>query len=191
MTTTPAPAEKRRGENDTTHGTLPGDPRKAAAAIITAVESTDTQELLVIHSDATTAYANVLQPQLASLETWRASSDAKTVHPAQRASSGLELRSGRDIALDAKDDFSLAVACFDCLMCGGCVVEVEEGRDGGGQGSFSCEGGYCFQPPTFGAHVSGCELYSCCFGCRCQGRGAGAESDERAARPDRGKCGLV
>jgi hypothetical protein len=39
---------KWRGENDTAHGTLPGDPGKAAAAIITAVESTDTQELLVI-----------------------------------------------------------------------------------------------------------------------------------------------
>ncbi|MHA7278447.1 oxidoreductase [Arthrobacter sp. MDT2-2] len=64
-------AGKRRKENDTTHGTQPGDPAKAAAAIITAVESTDTPEVLVLGSDAISAHTGVLQAQLDSLETWR------------------------------------------------------------------------------------------------------------------------
>lgn len=64
-------AGKRRKENDTSHGTQPGDPAKAAAAMITAVESADTPEMLVLGADATSAYASVLQGQLASLETWR------------------------------------------------------------------------------------------------------------------------
>lgn len=34
-------AAKRRKENDTVHGTQPGDPRKAAQAIIQAVEAPD------------------------------------------------------------------------------------------------------------------------------------------------------
>jgi NAD(P)-dependent dehydrogenase (short-subunit alcohol dehydrogenase family) len=64
-------AGKRRKENDTTHGTQPGDPAKAAAAIITAVESTDTPEVLVLGSDAISAHTGVLQAQLDSLEAWR------------------------------------------------------------------------------------------------------------------------
>ncbi len=64
-------AGKRRKENDTTHGTQPGDPAKAATALIAVVESADTPELLVLGADATSAYAQVLQAQLASLETWR------------------------------------------------------------------------------------------------------------------------
>lgn len=64
-------AGKRRKENDTSHGTQPGDPAKAAAAMITAVESADTPEMLVLGADATSAYASVLQGRLASLETWR------------------------------------------------------------------------------------------------------------------------
>lgn len=65
-------AGKRRKENDTTHGTQPGDPAKAAAAIITAVESADTPEMLVLGADATKTYAAVLESQLASLQKWRA-----------------------------------------------------------------------------------------------------------------------
>ncbi|MFJ6002771.1 oxidoreductase [Arthrobacter sp. NPDC092385] len=64
-------AGKRRKENDTTHGTQPGDPAKAAAAIITAVESTDAPEVLVLGSDAIDAHTGVLQAQLDSLEAWR------------------------------------------------------------------------------------------------------------------------
>ena len=68
-------AGKRRKENDTTHGTQPGDPAKAAAAIIAAVEAADTPEMLVLGADATATYANVLQERLASLEKWRAVSE--------------------------------------------------------------------------------------------------------------------
>lgn len=64
-------AGKRRKENDTTHGTQPGDPAKGAAAIITAVESPDTPEVLVLGSDAISAHTGVLQAQLDSLEAWR------------------------------------------------------------------------------------------------------------------------
>lgn len=74
-------AGKRRKENDTTHGTQPGDPAKAAAAIITAVESPDTPEMLVLGDDATSAYASVLQSQLASLETWRPLGESTRVDP--------------------------------------------------------------------------------------------------------------
>lgn len=72
-------AGKRRKENDTTHGTQPGDPAKAAAAIITAVESADIPELLVLGADATSTYAEVLQSRLASLESWRAVSEDTAV----------------------------------------------------------------------------------------------------------------
>jgi NAD(P)-dependent dehydrogenase (short-subunit alcohol dehydrogenase family) len=72
-------AGKRRKENDTTHGTQPGDPAKAAAAIITAVESADIPELLVLGADATGTYAEVLQSRLASLESWRAVSEDTAV----------------------------------------------------------------------------------------------------------------
>lgn len=68
-------AGKRRKENDRTHGTQPGDPAKAAAAIIAAVEAADTPEMLVLGADATGTYANVLQERLASLEKWRAVSE--------------------------------------------------------------------------------------------------------------------
>ncbi|MUK02772.1 SDR family NAD(P)-dependent oxidoreductase [Vibrio cholerae] len=64
-------AGKRRKENDTTHGTQPGDPEKAAAALIAVVNSADAPEMLVLGADATGAYADVLQARLASLETWR------------------------------------------------------------------------------------------------------------------------
>ncbi|MHA7285988.1 oxidoreductase [Arthrobacter sp. MDT3-44] len=64
-------AGKRRKENDATHGTQPGDPAKAAAAIITAVESPNTPEVLVLGSDAISAHTGVLQAQLDSLEAWR------------------------------------------------------------------------------------------------------------------------
>lgn len=65
-------AGKRRKENDATHGTQPGDPAKAAAAIITAVESADTPEMLVLGADAVAGYRRALEAQLASLDTWRA-----------------------------------------------------------------------------------------------------------------------
>lgn len=72
-------AGQRRKENDKTHGTQPGDPAKAATAIIQAVESANTPELLILGADATGTYAEVLQSRLASLETWRAVSEDTAV----------------------------------------------------------------------------------------------------------------
>jgi NAD(P)-dependent dehydrogenase (short-subunit alcohol dehydrogenase family) len=64
-------AGKRRKENDTAHGTQPGDPAKAAQAIITAVESADPPALLLLGTDALGAFTAVLDAQRAELEKWR------------------------------------------------------------------------------------------------------------------------
>jgi len=64
-------AGKRRKENDTAHGTQPGDPAKAAQAIITAVDSSDPPALLLLGTDALGAFTAVLDAQRAELEKWR------------------------------------------------------------------------------------------------------------------------
>ena len=67
-------AGKRRKEADTSHGTQPGDPAKAAAAIITAVESTDPPELLVLGEDALRGFRAVLDAQRDESDAWEATS---------------------------------------------------------------------------------------------------------------------
>jgi NAD(P)-dependent dehydrogenase (short-subunit alcohol dehydrogenase family) len=64
-------AGKRRKENDSVHGTQPGDPAKAAAAIITAVEAPHTPSLLMLGKDAFDAFAAVAAAQRAELDQWR------------------------------------------------------------------------------------------------------------------------
>ncbi|MEU8611609.1 oxidoreductase [Actinoplanes sp. NPDC048791] len=64
-------AGKRRKENDTVHGTQPGDPAKAAQAIITAVASPEPPALLLLGADALQAFGNVLDAERAELEQWR------------------------------------------------------------------------------------------------------------------------
>jgi NAD(P)-dependent dehydrogenase (short-subunit alcohol dehydrogenase family) len=64
-------AGKRRKENDTVHGTQPGDPAKAAQAIITVVESAEPPALLLLGTDAVAALSGVLDAQRAELESWR------------------------------------------------------------------------------------------------------------------------
>ncbi|UKA52385.1 SDR family NAD(P)-dependent oxidoreductase [Arthrobacter sp. FW305-BF8] len=64
-------AGKRRKENDTVHGTQPGDPGKAAEAIITVVESPTPPSLLVLGQDAYGAFAAVADAQRAELDQWR------------------------------------------------------------------------------------------------------------------------
>jgi len=64
-------AGKRRKENDTAHGNQPGDPVKAARAIITAVESPSPPALLLLGTDALGAFGAVLDAQRAELEKWR------------------------------------------------------------------------------------------------------------------------
>jgi hypothetical protein len=64
-------AGKRRKENDTAHGRQPGDPAKAAQALITAVESTEPPALLLLGPDAVQTFGAVLDEQRADLEAWR------------------------------------------------------------------------------------------------------------------------
>jgi NAD(P)-dependent dehydrogenase (short-subunit alcohol dehydrogenase family) len=64
-------AGKRRKENDTVHGTQPGDPAKAAQAIITAVAAPEPPALLLLGEDALTAFGSVLEAERAELEQWR------------------------------------------------------------------------------------------------------------------------
>ncbi|MFD1713156.1 oxidoreductase [Amnibacterium flavum] len=61
----------RRKENDTAHGTQPGDPAKAAEAIIAAVDSPDAPTLLVLGSDAYASLSGVLKEQRSELEAWQ------------------------------------------------------------------------------------------------------------------------
>ncbi|MFE4837585.1 oxidoreductase [Arthrobacter sp. NPDC056691] len=64
-------AGKRRKEHDTVHGTQPGDPGKAAKAIIAVVESPNPPSLLVLGQDAYGAFAAVADAQRAELDQWR------------------------------------------------------------------------------------------------------------------------
>jgi NAD(P)-dependent dehydrogenase (short-subunit alcohol dehydrogenase family) len=64
-------AGKRRKENDTAHGHQPGDPARAAQALIAAVRSGEAPELLMLGTDAVTAITGVLDTQRAEIEKWR------------------------------------------------------------------------------------------------------------------------
>ena len=67
-------AGRRRKEHDTAHGTQPGDPAKAAAAIIAAVEAAEPPTLLVLGQDALDGYRSVLDAQRAQLDAWEETS---------------------------------------------------------------------------------------------------------------------
>ncbi|WJH23735.1 oxidoreductase [Pseudarthrobacter defluvii] len=64
-------AGKRRKEHDTAHGTQPGDPDKAARAIIAVVESPNPPGLLVLGTDAFGAFGKVAEAQRAELNQWQ------------------------------------------------------------------------------------------------------------------------
>jgi NAD(P)-dependent dehydrogenase (short-subunit alcohol dehydrogenase family) len=72
-------AGKRRKEHDTVHGTQPGDPAKAAEAIIAAVEDANTPSLLVLGQDAMTGFRTVAASELAQIDAWEAVSAATHV----------------------------------------------------------------------------------------------------------------
>ncbi|MGV9796482.1 oxidoreductase [Mycobacterium sp. NPDC003449] len=63
-------AGKRRKEHDTAHGTQPGDPVKAAAAILEAVRSARPPGFLLLGSDAVTGYRRVAQSRAAEIDEW-------------------------------------------------------------------------------------------------------------------------
>lgn len=64
-------AGKRRKENDTVHGTQPGDPDKAAQVIISAVEAEQTPAFLLLGADAVYAYDAVEEAMRAEVDRWR------------------------------------------------------------------------------------------------------------------------
>ncbi|ALJ21882.1 oxidoreductase [Microbacterium sp. No. 7] len=61
----------RRKENDTAHGTQPGDPARAAQAIIAAVEAPESPTFLLLGSDAVDIVVPVLETQLREIERWK------------------------------------------------------------------------------------------------------------------------
>jgi NAD(P)-dependent dehydrogenase (short-subunit alcohol dehydrogenase family) len=63
-------AGKRRKEHDTMHGTQPGDPAKAAKAIIAAVESDEPPAFLLLGNDALHAYRLLAAARFDTIETW-------------------------------------------------------------------------------------------------------------------------
>jgi NAD(P)-dependent dehydrogenase (short-subunit alcohol dehydrogenase family) len=64
-------AGKRRKEHDTAHGTQPGDPAKAAAALIEVVESGEAPYMLVLGNDALDAFRASLEALRADLDGWQ------------------------------------------------------------------------------------------------------------------------
>ncbi|MCV7401532.1 SDR family NAD(P)-dependent oxidoreductase [Mycobacterium fragae] len=65
-----ATAGQRRKENDTMHGNQPGDPAKAGAAIIAAVESTEPPAFLLLGPDALAAYRYVADARAKEIANW-------------------------------------------------------------------------------------------------------------------------
>jgi NAD(P)-dependent dehydrogenase (short-subunit alcohol dehydrogenase family) len=63
-------AGKRRKENDTVHGTQKGDPTKAAAALIEAVESADPPFMLLLGNDASDGFRAALHALLDEVDAW-------------------------------------------------------------------------------------------------------------------------
>ena len=65
-----ATAGQRRKENDTMHGNQAGDPVKAAAAIITAVESGEPPAFLLLGPDALAIYRHVAEARAGEIAKW-------------------------------------------------------------------------------------------------------------------------
>jgi NAD(P)-dependent dehydrogenase (short-subunit alcohol dehydrogenase family) len=63
-------AGKRRKEHDTVHGTQPGDPAKAAKAIIAAVESDEPPAFLLLGNDALNIYRRLAEARLDTINKW-------------------------------------------------------------------------------------------------------------------------
>jgi NAD(P)-dependent dehydrogenase (short-subunit alcohol dehydrogenase family) len=63
-------AGKRRKEHDTMHGSQPGDPTKAAKAIIAAVESNEPPAFLLLGNDALNIYRRLAEARLELIKKW-------------------------------------------------------------------------------------------------------------------------
>ena len=64
-------AGKRRKKLGTGHGTQPGDPAKAAEALITVVGSAQPPAMLLLGSDAVTVVGRALDSEREELKAWR------------------------------------------------------------------------------------------------------------------------
>ncbi|SDD31087.1 oxidoreductase [Auraticoccus monumenti] len=64
----------RRKENDHTHGTQPGDPARAAEAIIAAVEADEPPSMLALGEDSLESHLELLDARRQVLEAWRTTS---------------------------------------------------------------------------------------------------------------------
>lgn len=67
-------AGKRRIENDTTHGTQPGDPAKAATVLVDAIDGGDMPLLLLLGSDAVPIVRTALAALGADIDAWESKS---------------------------------------------------------------------------------------------------------------------
>ena len=65
-----ATAGQRRKVHDTMHGNQPGDPAKAGAAIIAAVESPQPPAFLLLGADALAAYRYIADRRATEIATW-------------------------------------------------------------------------------------------------------------------------
>jgi NAD(P)-dependent dehydrogenase (short-subunit alcohol dehydrogenase family) len=65
-----ATAGQRRKEHDTMHGNQPGDPAKAGAAIIAAVESAEPPAFLLLGTDALALYRYVADGRAKEIANW-------------------------------------------------------------------------------------------------------------------------
>lgn len=65
-----ATAGRRRKEHDTMHGTQPGDPAKAGAAILAAVESAAPPAFLLLGADALAGYRYVADKRAKEIADW-------------------------------------------------------------------------------------------------------------------------
>nr|WP_308197408.1 SDR family NAD(P)-dependent oxidoreductase [Rathayibacter sp. VKM Ac-2929] len=63
-------AGRRRKENDTTHGTQPGDPDRAARAIVQVVRADSAPFRLLLGSDAVDGVQDALRDRLAEIARW-------------------------------------------------------------------------------------------------------------------------
>lgn len=63
-------AGRRRIENDTMHGSQAGDPAKAAAAIVTAVESDEPPAFLLLGEDALFSYRYIAERRATEVSAW-------------------------------------------------------------------------------------------------------------------------
>jgi NAD(P)-dependent dehydrogenase (short-subunit alcohol dehydrogenase family) len=64
-------AGRRRKEHDTVHGTQPGDPAKAAAVLLDAVESGDAPYMLLLGNDASDGFRSALDALREEVDAWQ------------------------------------------------------------------------------------------------------------------------